>query len=81
MVKDVFGGFMEQFDLKQTWLSLSKSMRHKIASEAGTTAHYMVTHVIRKTREPSINFIKRLSKSMNSNGVGVDKKELTMWFL
>ncbi|WP_225182139.1 hypothetical protein [Pectobacterium aroidearum] len=71
---------MESFDLKKTWLGLPKSMRQKIAYESGTTPHYMMTHVIQRSRLPKVLFFKKLSSSMSFNGISVTESQLAAWF-
>ncbi|GKW21871.1 hypothetical protein PEC302107_36000 [Pectobacterium araliae] len=71
---------MEPFDLKELWLSLSNSTREKIATEAGTTNDYVRMHLVYRKKMPRKDMLKRLVKSMNSNGVSVTESSLLLWF-
>ncbi|GKX40308.1 hypothetical protein [Pectobacterium versatile] len=71
---------MTQFDFKKTWQSLSKDVKLAIANDAGTTYQYIRLGLVYRNKKPRPNFIKRLCKSMNKNGVPVTETEMMGWF-
>lgn len=71
---------MEAFDFKEFWQSLSSSEKKQMAEEAGTTVHYIRTHLVYKTRVPGRKTMKKLYNACISINPEISKDQLVSFF-
>lgn len=53
----------EKFDFKKCWLDMSPAERDQFAAEAGTTSHYIRTHLTGRRKTPGKALMNRLFKA------------------
>ncbi|MEW5560633.1 hypothetical protein AB1287_10350 [Enterobacter asburiae] len=70
----------KKFDFKKRWLALSPDERDEFASEAGTTSHYIQTHLTRKSKIPGKKLMDRIFKACKKREWISNMSELTMFF-
>ncbi|EDV0317076.1 TPA: hypothetical protein P1079_000349 [Salmonella enterica subsp. enterica serovar Bareilly] len=69
-----------QFDFKKHWLALTPDEREAFAAEAGTTSHYIQTHLTGKRKMPGKTLMNGLFKAANSRQWVRTKPELAYFF-
>ncbi|WP_312292975.1 hypothetical protein [Atlantibacter hermannii] len=69
-----------QFDFKRCWLALTPDERDAFADEAGTTSHYIQTHLTGKRKLPGKRLMDGLFKAARSHGWVKTKPELATFF-
>ncbi|WP_235423950.1 hypothetical protein [Citrobacter koseri] len=69
-----------QFDFKKHWLDLTPDQREAFATEAGTTSHYIHTHLTGKRKMPGKTLMNGLFKASKSRGWVKTKPELAYFF-
>lgn len=71
---------IEKFDFKKHWLDLSPDERKAFAEEAGTTSHYIQTHLTGKRKMPGKALMNGLFKACKSREWVKTKPELVIFF-
>ena len=61
------------FDFKKHWLALTPDEREAFAQEAGTTSHYIQTHLTGKRKMPGKVLMNGLFKACNKKPNLVDQ--------
>ena len=69
-----------QFDFKKHWLALTPDEREVLAKEAGTTAHYIQTHLTGKRKMPGKSLMDGLFKACKRRSWVKTKPELVTFF-
>lgn len=69
-----------QFDFKKHWLALTPDEREAFADEAGTTSHYIQTHLTGKRKLPGKRLMDGLFRASRSHGWVRTKPELVAFF-
>lgn len=77
---DLYGGFMNEFNFKKFWLSLSFEERKTLANEAGTTANYIMMHVQRREKIPERVLMCRLFEACERRNPGLEKAQFLAFF-
>lgn len=70
----------QKFDFKKCWLDLSPAEREAFAAEAGTTSHYIQTHLTGRRRVPRKLLLERLFRACKSRQWTSTKSDLALWF-
>ncbi|EMD4549960.1 hypothetical protein VQ369_001984 [Salmonella enterica] len=70
----------KKFDFKKHWLGLSPDEREAFADEAGTTSHYIQTHLTRRRKMPGKRLMDGLFKACRSREWTKSKPELVLFF-
>ncbi|HHS9967646.1 TPA: hypothetical protein ACTW6G_002924 [Raoultella ornithinolytica] len=70
----------QKFDFKKCWLDLSPAEREAFAAEAGTTSHYIQTHLTGRRRVPRKLLLERLFRACKSRQWTTAKSDLVLWF-
>lgn len=68
------------FNFKKFWLEMSKAEREAFARDAGTTSHYISTHLTRRDRTPSKKLMERLFSACEARKVVTSKSEFVQFF-
>lgn len=68
------------FDFKKHWLNLSPDERETFATEAGTTSHYIQTHLTGKRKMPGKSLMDGLFKASKSREWISSKAQLVAFF-
>lgn len=68
------------FDFKKHWLQLTPDERKAFADEAGTTAHYIQTHLTGRRKMPGKALMNGLFKACKSREWVRTKPELAVFF-
>lgn len=71
---------VQKFDFKRCWLDLSPDEREAFAQEAGTTSHYIQTHLTGKRKMPGKVLMDGLFKACKSRQWLRSKAELAYFF-
>jgi hypothetical protein len=69
-----------RFDFKQHWLDLTPDERIAFATDAGTTSHYIQTHLTGKRKMPGKRLMDGLFKACKSRKWIKNKTELAVFF-
>lgn len=69
-----------KFDFKQHWLDLTPDERDAFAADAGTTSHYIRTHLTGKRKMPGKRLMDGLFKACKSRHWIKSKSELAVFF-
>ncbi|HEH6362481.1 TPA: hypothetical protein SHS77_004270 [Raoultella planticola] len=69
-----------KFDFKQHWLDLTPDERTAFANDAGTTSHYIQTHLTGKRKIPGKRLMDGLFKACKSRQWIKNKTELAVFF-
>ncbi|WP_337038609.1 MULTISPECIES: hypothetical protein [Pseudescherichia] len=69
-----------QFDFKKAWLALTPDEREQFAVEAGTTAHYIQTHLTGRRKMPGKRVMDGLFRASRSRKWVKNKPELVTFF-
>ncbi|HHJ4500608.1 TPA: hypothetical protein ACQJXC_001952 [Raoultella ornithinolytica] len=69
-----------KFDFKQHWLDLTPDERKAFATDAGTTSHYIQTHLTGKRKMPGKRLMDGLFKACKSRQWIKNKTELAVFF-
>ena len=70
----------EKFDFKKHWLDLSPDERDQFAAEAGTTSHYIQTHLTGRRKMPGQRMMDGLFRACKSRKWVKSKAELVIFF-
>ncbi|EGK8686269.1 hypothetical protein IO788_000236 [Escherichia coli] len=70
----------EKFDFKKHWLQLTPDERNAFADEAGTTSHYIQTHLTGRRKMPSKRLMNGLFKACKLRGWIRTKPEMVIFF-
>ncbi|EMB5519921.1 hypothetical protein U7Q95_002461 [Escherichia coli] len=70
----------EKFDFKKRWLALTPDERNAFAVEAGTTSHYIQTHLTGRRKLPSKVLMDKLFKACKVRGWVETKPEMVIFF-
>jgi hypothetical protein len=73
-------GDNEKFDFKKCWLDLSPAERDQFAAEAGTTSHYIQTHLTGRRKMPGKKLMNGLYKACRARNWIRTKPELAIFF-
>lgn len=68
------------FDFKKHWLNLSPEDREAFAIEAGTTSHYIQTHLTGRRKMPGKILMNGLFKASKNREWVNDKAQLVAFF-
>lgn len=68
------------FNFKKFWLDMSKDEREAFARDAGTTSHYINTHLTRRGRTPSKKLMESLFSACASRKAVASKSEFVEFF-
>ena len=68
------------FNFKKFWLDMSKDEREAFARDAGTTSHYITTHLTRKGRTPSRKLMDRLFIACEARKAVTEKSDFLNFF-
>lgn len=68
------------FNFKKFWLDMNKDEREAFASDAGTTSHYIQTHLTGRRRVPAKKLMEGLFKACKSRQAVSSKSELVDFF-
>lgn len=68
------------FNFKKFWLDMSKDEREAFARDAGTTSHYISTHLVRRDRTPSKSLMDKLITACEARKAIASKSELLEFF-
>ena len=69
-----------QFDFKKHWLALTPDEREAFADDAGTTSHYIQTHLTGRRKMPGKTLMNGLFKACKSRQWVRTKPELAIFF-
>ena len=69
-----------KFDFKEHWLDLTPDERKAFADEAGTTSHYIQTHLTGRRKIPGKRLMNGLFKASKVRGWVKTKLELAFFF-
>ncbi|HFL4765543.1 TPA: hypothetical protein ACG33R_001169 [Escherichia coli] len=73
-------GDNEKFDFKKCWLDLSPAERDQFAADAGTTSHYIQTHLTGRRKMPGKKLMNGLYKACRARNWIRTKPELAIFF-
>lgn len=73
-------GDNEKFDFKKCWLDLSPAERDQFAADAGTTSHYIQTHLTGRRKLPGQKLMNGLYKACRTRNWIRTKAELAIFF-
>ena len=73
-------GDNEKFDFKKCWLDLSPAERDQFAADAGTTSHYIQTHLTGRRKLPGQKLMNGLYKACRARNWIRTKAELAIFF-
>jgi len=68
------------FNFKKFWLDMSKEEREAFARDAGTTSHYITTHLTRRGRTPSRKLMERLFSACEARNAVTEKSDFLNFF-
>lgn len=68
------------FDFKKCWLSLTPDERDGFAEEAGTTSHYIQTHLTGRRKMPGKNLMNQIFIACKRRKWVTEKTELLAFF-
>ncbi|MCK0554679.1 MULTISPECIES: hypothetical protein [Pantoea] len=71
---------MEPFDFKEFWQGLSTEEKKQLAKEAGTTTHYIRTHLVYARRVPTRNYMTGLQKACAKIDPAITTERLLSFF-
>lgn len=69
-----------KFDFKRNWLDLTPDERDEFAQDAGTTSHYIQTHLTGKRKMPGKRLMNGLFNACKSRNWIKNKTELAVFF-
>lgn len=69
-----------KFDFKRNWLDLTPDERDEFAQDAGTTSHYIQTHLTGKRKMPGKRLMNGLFNACKARGWIKNKTELAVFF-
>lgn len=70
----------QNFDFKRRWLDLTLAERESFATDAGTTSHYIQTHLTGRRRVPRKMLLEKLFRACKARGWTQQKSDLVLWF-
>lgn len=70
----------KKFDFKKCWLALSPEEREQFAVEAGTTAHYIQTHLTGRRKVPGKELMDNIFKACKSRNWIKNPDPLVLFF-
>lgn len=70
----------EKFDFKRRWLDLDVAGREQFATDAGTTSHYIQTHLTGRRKIPSRKLMDRIFQACKTRGWLKRKDDLVTFF-
>lgn len=70
----------KKFDFKKYWLALSPDERDAFADEAGTTSHYIQTHLTGRRKTPGKRLMDGLFNACKSRNWTHSKPEFLVFF-
>ena len=73
-------GKESSFDFKKHWLNLPPEEREAFATEAGTTSHYIQTHLTGRRKMPGKALMDGLFKASKSREWVSNKAQLVAFF-
>lgn len=69
-----------KFNFKKCWLDLSPAEREAFAAEAGTTSHYIQTHLTGRRKMPRKRLMDGLFKACKAREWTRNKNDLVLYF-
>lgn len=70
----------KKFNFKRCWLDLSPAEREDFAAEAGTTSHYIQTHLTGRRKIPRKKLLERIFIACKRREWTTNRNDLVLWF-